>query len=340
MSLLSPPLISYAELTTALPCRRELWEAKTATKWKAEYVARPQGDNKKPQPRKSLLNDSTYAFSRLQAIDLDMSVLLMAAATWSQLWQYREMVTSTKLSTKQGSRHDSLVMNSRRAELTHMLEHIRMNAQECDVKLKPAACLLLEQCLMHLCVSLEDVQLLAGKEGEEEARQILPGLSAWAESAEARQALFHAGQVLRAAKEHQKFMLRDASAVAVYHASLVFWAYAVLVKSDSVNLHDSSLGEARRSADFVKVDGPEGPELKRFIMLGRGIPCIQAQFPTTDAHVENEVQLSESAEVMETITRLLQRQHEGGWSGRPPLLENLSNLMHSLGRATVNRGTH
>ena len=339
MSVLSPPLISYAEFTTALPCRKEMWEAKSADSWKTAYLAHPQEEDKALQARTSLLDDSTHIYSRQQVIDSDISVLLMIAAVWQQLWQYREMVTAAKFSGKQGARHDGLVMNSRRLELTQRLDHIRMNAQEWDVKMNPAACLFLEQCLMHLYVSLEDVQLLAGKEGEEEARRILPSLTAWAESSDARQAVFHAGQVFRAAKKHQKFMLRNASAVAVYHAGLVFWAYAVLLKTDSATLNDASPPATRQSMDFVRVDRPEGPELKRFLMLGRGVPCIEAS-PSSDTGTQTvqEVPLSEPAEVMETITRVLQKQHEGGKGSVPPLLENLSNLMHSLGNATVGRG--
>src|ERR1700742_1695186 len=113
MSVLSPPLISYAEVTSNLPCRRELWEAKSASKWKNVYLAHAEEDNKRSQPRTSLLDESRQIFSCKNAIDLDMTMLLMTAAVWPRLWQYREMVTATKLSNQQGLRHhESLVVNS------------------------------------------------------------------------------------------------------------------------------------------------------------------------------------------------------------------------------------
>jgi len=215
-----------------------------------------------------------------------------------------------------------------------------MNAKEWHVDLKPAVWLLHEQCSMHLCVSLEDVQLLAGKEGEEECRRIFPVLNTWAKTPEARQALFHAGQILRAAKEYEKFMLRDASAVAVYHASLIFWAYAIASRGDYNGAADpmSAHSNGSHNLDLIRLDDVEGPDIRRFLVLGRGLPCIQAHVQTEDGVVVRDVPLGEPAEVMRTTSRILQKQYDGRERGNPPLVDNLSKLMLLLGKAYVPNG--
>ena len=196
-----------------------------------------------------------------------------------------------------------------------------MNTKEWHVDLKPAVWLLHEQCSMHLCVSLEDVQLLAGKHGEEECCRIFPILKLWAKTPEARQALFHAGQILRAAKKYEQFMLRDASAVAVYHASLIFWAYAIASRGDASTATDTTLSQSHgsRSLDFVRLDDLEGPDVRRFLVLGLGIPCLQAHVQTEDGLVLRDVSLSEPAEVMTTTIRILTEAIRWKRKGKPSL---------------------
>lgn len=340
MSLLSQPLISYAELTTSAPCRKDLWEAGTALQWKTIYLQYCRDQERVVHARRAWLDDSTYIFQNQRYFDIDTSLLLVTTSIWPQLWQYHEMVTAARNSRSRDDRHGSLVLSSKRQDLLQLLEFIRMNTKEWHVDLKPAMWLLHEQCSMHLCVSLEDVQLLAGKEGEEECRRIFPILKVWVKTPEARQALFHAGQILRAAREYEKFMLRDASAVAVYHASLIFWAYAIASRGDYNTSADPTLSHSTgsRSLDFIRLDDVEGPEIRRFLILGRGIPCIQAHVQTEDGLVVREVPLSEPAEVMRTTSRILQKQYDGIERGNPPLVDNLSQLMLLLGKAYVPDG--
>jgi hypothetical protein len=59
--------------------------------------------------------------------------------------------------------------------------------------------MILNVLLMNLHVSIDDLQLFAGREGEEQAKKIYPTLQQWVEGRDARQTLWHAGQVLREA---------------------------------------------------------------------------------------------------------------------------------------------
>lgn len=340
MSLLSQPLISYAEMTTSAPCRQDLWEASTAFHWKLIYHQHCRDQESVIHTKRAWMDDSTYVFQNARSLDIDTSLLLVTASIWPQLWQYHEMMTAARNSRSRDDRHGSLVLSSKRQDLLRLLEYIRMNTKEWNVDLKPAVWLLHEQCSMHLCVSLEDVQLLAGKEGEEECCRIFPILKLWAETTEARQALFHAGQILRAAKKYEQFMLRDASAVAVYHASLIFWAYAIASRGDTSTATDTTVSQSNRSRnlDFVRLDDSDGPEIRRFLVLGRGNPCIQAHVQTENGLALRDVPLSEPAEVMTTTIRILQKQYDGRDRANPPLVDNLSKLMVLLGKAYLPSG--
>ncbi|KIW14284.1 hypothetical protein PV08_07066 [Exophiala spinifera] len=340
MSLLSQPMVSYAEVATALPCHKALWLAKTSTEWKQAYLAQSHHGHPRLPSLQTCADDSTTIFEQRGTVDSEMSLLLTITAIWPLIWQFREMKSAAKFRTSRDARHSLSTMNSRQHEVTQILQHIDLTSTEWLGKMNPSACLLHQQCLMHLYVSLGDVQSLAGREGEEEARRVFPTLTAWAESTEARQALLHAGQVVRAAREHRPHMLRDATAVAVYHASLVFWAYAVLSRSCSAEVsHDSSMmtNNTIRTSNLIRLDGENGPEVQRFVMFGKGVPCIGQQVEVQGKTSFKDVPLKDAAEVMIAITHVLQVQYENEETSCPPLLENLSKLMQSLGKATVGR---
>lgn len=338
MSLLTQPLISYAELTTSPPCRKDLWEASTAMEWKSLHVQLSQERQPSAHFGRAWLDDSAYILENRSHFDSDLSLLLITASVWPRLWQYHEMVIASRHSGSRDDRHGSLVTSSKRQDLLRLLELISMNAKEWHVDLKPAVWLLHEQCSMHLCVSLEEVQLLAGKEGEDECRRVFPTLKSWVKTPEARQALFHAAQIIRAAKEYDRFMLRDASAVAVYHASLVFWAYAVTTRDEQKFSPDSSHSRGTGSNDLIRLDGAEGPEIRRFLVLGRGTPCIHVSVHGEKGAVIRDIPLTEPGDIMNTISGILQKQYEGTEGGSPPLVDNLGRLMLLLGKAYISHG--
>ena len=218
MSLLNQPLISYAELSADLPFSRDMWLAQTATEWKTIYLSRfNEMDERLPSIR-SCVDDTSPIFKNQHLVDLQMTLIVIVSSIWRLIWQCREMKTTINSPAKGGLRNNWLTANSLHQEISHLMQHLSLNCTEWGGVVNPAARLLHEQCLMHLHVSLEEVQLLAGREGEDEARKAFPILSAWAESPESRQAIYHAGQVVRAAKQYTGHTLRDASAVAVYHA--------------------------------------------------------------------------------------------------------------------------
>ncbi|KAK5024675.1 hypothetical protein LTS07_008521 [Exophiala sideris] len=153
---------------------------------------------------------------------------------------------------------------------------------------------------------------MAGKEGEEEARKALPNLSAWAASGESRQAVFHAGQVLRAAKQHHVGTLQDVQQTSIPD------------------------GTTTDMPDPIWLDGDNSHELQSFLVLGKGSPCIQRCYnEESGSGVHLEAPLSDPVAIMRSITTLLQQKSADEEKDCPPLVGNLSKLMRSLGNAAA-----
>ncbi|KAI1616160.1 hypothetical protein EDD36DRAFT_124919 [Exophiala viscosa] len=366
MSLLNRPIISYAELSLELPFTRDMWFAKTAKDWRGVYLSQMSGMQDRLPSLRTCIEDAGPIFKIENLIDMQMTLSAIISSIWSLIWQYREMKTTfrhnDKVSNARGSGcgGGSLITSSLYQEITQAIQHLRLNtAEEWGSVMNPSATLLLELGSMHLHVSLGDIQTLLGKEGEEAARKVLLRLSTWAESSESRQALYHAGQVIRMARQFPLGALRDAPAVAVYHASLVLWAYAVLSKVSSFGggggadpftnraskttpdvSSDRAASLGGRTSSVVLLDGEDTPALQRFLVLGKGIPSIRRSGADDHNQLNNsnlDIPLSDPSAVMSTITSILQSKNWDDERGYPPLVSNLSKLMRALGSAAAGK---
>lgn len=342
MSLLDQPLISFAEITLDLPFSRELWMAGSSSEWKSVYLT-TVGETQDRHPTfRHCLHDIGSIFRLKHIVDVQMTLAVILSSIWALIWQYRKLKEALTLHDKRVPHNNSLTVNSLHQESLHLMQHVSLNATEWQVDMNAPATLLRQLCLMHLHVSLEDVQLLAGKEGEEEARRVFPLLSEWTDSAESRQAIFHAGQVLRAAKQYSKRTLREASAVAVYQASLVLWAYAIPYKSAvlrntaQATCPPSQSGSSHvQNGQSVRLDADDGPEVQRFLVLGKGSPCIRRWVEGDEAGPDQDVPLADPDAVMNAIAELLRKKNGGNERSTLPLIANLSKLMKSLGTAAA-----
>lgn len=339
-SLMSQPLISYAEICIDLPCSQDLWQAMTAQEWKQKYLA--LNDMKVEQmPNLRLTLEDLSQLTKVQScIDVQMSLAVVVSTVWSRVWQCLQMKTLSNYQLNGSGGSSMLTVNTYYQELVHAAKNVSLRSSDWTGGLGPYAELLLELCMLHLHVSLEAVQLLAGKDGEEEARKVVPTLRRWIESAESRQAIFHAGRVLSAAHKFPFGHLRDYSAVAVYHASLAMWAYAVLsettMRSVTTSMELQYGTTNQQEAQRVLLDSTDGPELQRFLVLGVGVPAIRRYeedwlVPDMDM---NSVLLSDTLTAMKSIANLLANKN-GDEQGRPPMVANLNKLILALGKAAA-----
>ncbi|KAF2856663.1 C6 transcription factor-like protein RegA [Plenodomus tracheiphilus IPT5] len=305
MALLKPPLMSYSEMQLPLPSANILWQAKTAASWKAAYLDTVPAGSKRP--------------SAIESLDLDLVHHDHASTTylymmWGMVWEYRQMAGLTKAHHKA---NNSLILSSRYQELTKQLEDFRLSSPPLTKSVE----ITLELMLVHLNASLDDIQLFAGIEGQEEARGAYPELRDWTKSVSARQALWHAGQVLRAAEGLPKALLCNFNAIAVYHAGLILWGYGFLKRStsDMTSIDTSQVNAVLNGDDLLKA--------RRFITLDRGIPAIKSP------RSQNILQLSNVSGVMDELIYLLQAPHDAV-EACPPLVGNLVLLLEGLRSAT------
>ncbi|CAI4217636.1 unnamed protein product [Parascedosporium putredinis] len=101
----------------------------------------------------------------------------------------------------------------------------RISCDICDPKLTLDA----EFRLHGTLRTLRALPIFAGKDGEASSQRIYPMLQEWTQTRDARQALWHAGQVYRTMRLMAGQVAREFQAVAIYQASLVFWVYGIIV---------------------------------------------------------------------------------------------------------------
>lgn len=202
----------------------------------------------------------------------------------------------------------TMLASSKREELRRLLDSFYVVIEQWNVFVPKEVHMFSQLLRMNLCVAFEDLQLLAGKEGEDEARRVYPSLKQWYRSPECREAMWHAGQVVRAARRpagrspnaaHSPTpdvpWLRDFNAVAPYHAELALWAYGLLSRAIYLEQNYSSVQHGHPThhtpvLDYdgapVRIDGDDEElsaiERHRFIAMNKGRAVISAIPPWSE----------------------------------------------------------
>ena len=317
VSLLSSPLISYAELYLPLPESEKLWHSPSAEQWKALYIQANSTPRHNRQPSLvDVIQDLDILGTKEIYVDQRQASMAVLGAAWRMIWEYRQLDSSMKDITNQWS-NGNLLMSSRHSELTKLLQCFRISSVE-DAKVT----LILELLLMHLHMSLDDVQLFAGVEGEEEARRVYPSLVQWTKTHTARQALWHAGQVVRAARNLRQGLVCDFAAIAVYQASLAFWSYGIITRA-------TEPGPLLNNSVTAWLDGGDDHGVQRWIINGKGNAAIRSLTgkPPSDA----PAMVGNPDEIVWSLVMAMRRNHNEARS--PPLVDNLINIMEGLRKA-------
>jgi hypothetical protein len=303
------PNISYAELHLPLPYHPLLWQANSAQAWKTAILS----DQSHSFPLPSvldLLKDVDRLAASAHSFDVQAASRAVLSAAWGLVHEYRQLSGLVSSGPNQWH-HGSLLLSSRLAELKKLLECIRLGSPD-----DPASLLLLEALSMHLHLSLDDVHLFAGVEGYDEAQRIFPVLKEWVRTPAARQAIWHAGQVLRLAKSVPA--VRDFAVILVYQATLALWSFGVISGAE---------GFARTAEELTVLTAGETVEVSRFISLGRGSPAV------VGLEEGEPVLLSDVGRVMQVVKRLLSVKGEQDGRTTPKLVENIIDLVEELRRA-------
>ncbi|KAL3457409.1 hypothetical protein BJX64DRAFT_19115 [Aspergillus heterothallicus] len=324
------PLVSYADLELPFPMIRPLWEAKTAMEWRDIYLATAT-----PGPeRLPSLVDALRDMSQWQGrIDYQLSGCVILHGLSALINEYHRL----KFISQGNSKHwNALVINSRQQELLQVLQHFRMISYEWANIPGPEISLTYEVISMFLFMSLEDLQLFAGKEDKKEARRVYHSALQWINSVDSRRAIWHAGQVIRAAKAMAPGSLTGFLAVGVYYASLAFWSYSVVSKARDSKMaavtttaspdSDPQAGNNTSLRDrypMVFLDGEESADVHKFISLGRGCPALQG--------IHGPAVVADPGRVMDVTQGIMRA--DAPHDALPPLVQGLCQLMNDLGSA-------
>ncbi|PVH83863.1 hypothetical protein DL98DRAFT_615247 [Cadophora sp. DSE1049] len=337
MAFLIPPIVSYLELSVPLPMSKELWQARNSQEWKNKYLSGSKEMLSSLPSLCSCVDDFSLVLPLREVIDVDLTLLAILSCHWSSTWQRSQRSSARRHSTNTSHGHTAL-FNSSLYHDTHEIETLstfNVLFHEWTVPgLEPATVMLHERLLMcHYVSSFEDLQTLGGKAGEEEARKTLQLLIASAGTRESRQAVWHAGQLVRAAREESGRTMRPSCAIGIYHASLVFWAYAVVLTASGASA-PSFQAQNAANQDIVLLDGPQNAHVRRFLAVGHGTPAISSSTGPGSGEIEVPVLLSNAKDVMSATVKLLIERH-GAYQDneRPALVANLARLMGALGYA-------
>lgn len=341
MTSMNNPHISYAELTLPLPEARELWFAKSAREWKMHYLERNAGQDRRPPSLGDLFRDINLLATEHHRLDVQYAVSIYLHGFWSLIREYRQMNAIYRWSafSPTTAGNPNVLLQSRHQELVKSLEQFQATAlQNWPHMLSAQEKVVLNLLFVNLHVSLEDLQLFSGKEGDEQAKRIYPSLQQWAQDAESRRALWHAGQILRWAKEFPSGHLKDFYAVAVHHAALAIWTWGVLTRATrrTAGLQPGY----NHSEPLIYVDGPEMNESAQFTSYGTGRPAIRGPVKKGQGGGRDsagggsgvlESLLEEPKPTMAIVEEVFRANYLNGPVA--PIVENLCHLIKQLGNA-------
>lgn len=292
----TPPLISYSEITLDLPAPQGVWRATSATEWREQYLALGLRGQQLPSFT-SCISDVQTMGSVREKIDLELTLYIVLLSHWCLAREYTQLSSANRSQTSDRQWAGTVLADSKRQELQRLYGLFHVAIEEWNVFVPKEVHMTAQLLRMNLCVSFEDLQLLAGKEGEDEARRVFPSLKQWYRTPECRQAMWHAGQILLAARRPagrspnasrastpDTPWLRDFHAVALYHAGLAFWVYGLLTKAIHIEHQRGETGHPLElpvdyqgepvHLDVHESDEPTAIARDHFIGRNKGRPVI------------------------------------------------------------------
>lgn len=245
-------------------------------------------------------------------IDVELTMIAIIHSTWSVISDYRRLDVVFKTKLREGSEDTE----PWKRDISRLL------SQFGTYGVSQESFIIRELFSMSLFVSQEDLHTFAGRRGLEEAHRVYPILKKWYSSRTARQAIAHAGQVIRAANTAPFNRLRDFYAAGLYHCALCLWVYGVCAIGSGEAGPDGLYPNEK-----VWLDSEQTAEMQRFVQTGRGTPWIKG-IDQTDGH-----SLFNPKEIMDTVLFSMENCCSGGLGFVPPIVENLGIVMKDLGSA-------
>ncbi|ETS85197.1 hypothetical protein PFICI_03222 [Pestalotiopsis fici W106-1] len=349
------PLFSGTEIAFSLPAAQDLWDAQDETEWRDRMIA------KSGTTTTSTLMDGMHDPCSLEneadIVDVGFASHAILIGLWGRVYSFLDSKAFYLRDNSDSHASSSLWLEAQRQELYLKIQSITTKLGWL-LPLSSEARLVSEFLMMSLYVSSEDIQRIAGRYGEDDFQKSLPVLDRWNNSKDGRYARWHAGQVLKAARSFPPTQLDAFNGIATYHACLVLWVGCALkqragrhIQSGQVmqprpatNLTSAATGEeqemqfsrpanstsdptkaSKRQTTQVILDGEETSEVRSYLAMGVGQPCL---------HMSNRlVEFEEPAAVSKVLSDIFRANFPSKSYPLPPMLENLDSLMAELCRS-------
>lgn len=330
--------ISFTEMRGPMPCPDSEFYCETEEEWLVAKSARLRMDAETKPIRAPSLASLYWLFTRddflhMNVVITPLQLRLLQCALQTQVLQnsqtarfinVEEAFPEIPLNTSTNSQL-STCAQIRLEEIQGLLvrwfilsKRVMGSKDSSEMSL---ACYLMHHLIsMELHICFEDVQCLAGKDGLEVGRTLVPQFCRWAKSPASMRAIAHAGQVVSLL---QSSVLGENSnqvrplwwPVALTRATLVMWSYSISCRITA--RHEPSTYENLSLLiplnDKNEDSGPYG----KVIQFGEGQPCLINDggklVPLSIVHDMIDVSLkiledvkSESTPLCESILRFIQ----------------------------------
>ncbi|KOC09725.1 hypothetical protein AFLA70_116g002921 [Aspergillus flavus AF70] len=325
-----PAIISYTELTVPFPSTRGLWFAPSAESWRDIWIAYQLTGCSELNLR-DLLSDPSLMTQLAPELDIEVARSALLQGLALQVWECRQQMLLSQTSLSGPRATTQLWLQSRQEDLYTTLRAV----QQDSLSVPPVTTLMSEFVMMYLHIDIDAIQRFVGRMGELDARRAYPGLRDWSRTKEARFAIWHAGQMFRAARNVAAYQFRGFESLAIYHATLVLWVYGLIQCGETKRLEVTTpMSEADLTAP-VPLDEPENQVTKSFLSHGVGRPGLMMLQPR--GKNEQDVKVFYELAKPCAVTAVAQQVFEGNCRLPfsdvllPPIIQNLCALIKDLG---------
>ncbi|KAI8938472.1 hypothetical protein NX059_004364 [Plenodomus lindquistii] len=335
------PLMSYAEMRVPFPDPNAMWAATTAEDWKKEYLQCAERLSDDPLTLADTMREAMIEGHSPSAVIDAAAIHYTLYGFWGLVWDYQQRYEAIQWndSSKRDDMYDApnSTLPTQRENLSKMLNMLRKKLSSCQHHESPTykeAILLLEFLNMVLLIPLQGLQAFVGRDGEQEARRVFPSLQEWTQTREARQSLWHAGQVYKAAKAHSSGDLRDLRIMLVYQASITLWVFGVIERARKRN--DGLLtSPAQDNTQLPRVwlDGENDMTIRKFISVSEGVPALRKLQSRSVESEENSICFVEDAyATMSIAIAILRRSLHSRDGAQIAIVESITRLMMEIAK--------
>lgn len=226
MTLNTRSIASFSDLDRLpSPHPRSLWLARNATEWAALYTSL----NSAPVP----------SFAEALTYSPIFSVPAGFCDTFQIIKLAFHVLGGSIVDIHDGRGHQSV--QQRKAELKDAIQEFE-RVFNTAIGAPSIGSFIVSYLSMRLAVSIEQIEVLVGKEGEQEARRMYQILKHWTETTEAREAVWHAGQTLR--QYRLIWRISSFQVAMAYQTGLVLFAYFVLQRNGGRSIYNQATAAA------------------------------------------------------------------------------------------------